>query len=274
MNELQRTGKSAAPMDVSFLPMTKDAFRSVLWLAFFAAILVSWWMMYAMATQMGLNLVGVSTGMMDMAGMPPMDSLRMLVPMWAIMMVAMMGPTFVTTLTTYERLMTSANGTRAGWIGVIAGYFVVWGAFGAGIAALQSGLMKFGWLDMFGMSTNLWITAALLIAVGWFQFTWIKEVCHGVCHAPMNYFLGYWRPGATGGLRMGLGLGAYCVVCCWGYMALGFAGGAMNLLWMGLATILMTLEKLPQVAHYVMRPVGGVLIVAGLALAGRAAGIY
>lgn len=248
--------------------------RSALWLSFFAAILLAWWMMYAMAMQMGLNWYGARVGMMDMAGMPPMDSLRMLVPMWAVMMVAMMGPTFVHTLTTYEALIKSANGSWAGWFGVVAGYFAVWIAFAVAIALLQAGLMRLGWLDMFGQSTILWATSALLVVVGWFQFTWLKEVCHGVCHAPMQYFLGNWRPGGAGGLRMGLGLGAYCVVCCWGYMALGFAGGAMNLLWMGLATLLMVLEKLPQVAHYVMRPAGALLIVAGLALAGRAAGFY
>lgn len=248
--------------------------RSTLWVAFFVAILLSWWMMYTMAMQMGLNWYGARVGMMDMAGMPPMDSLRMLVPMWAVMMVAMMGPTFVHTLTTYEALIKSANGSWAGWFGVVGGYFLVWVGFAVAIALVQAGLMRLGWLDMFGQSTAIWATAALLIVVGWFQFTWLKEVCHGVCHAPMQYFLGNWRPGGTGGWRMGLGLGAYCVVCCWGYMALGFAGGAMNLLWMGLATVLMVLEKLPQVAHYVMRPVGALLIAAGLALAGRAAGIY
>ena len=248
--------------------------RSVLWLGFFGAVLVSWWLMYAMATQMGLNWYGAQVGMMDMAGMPPMDSLAMLVPMWAVMMVAMMGPTFVTTLTTYESLIKSANGTLAGWIGLILGYFVVWVLFACIIAGTQAALMRAGWLDMFGMSTALWATAVLFILVGYFQFTWIKDVCHGVCHAPMHYFLGNWRPGGLGGLRMGLGLGAYCVVCCWGYMALGFAGGAMNLLWMGLATALMTLEKLPQVAHYTVKPVGVVLILTGLAVGGKAAGIY
>jgi predicted metal-binding membrane protein len=248
--------------------------RSVLWLSFFGAILLAWWALYLMAHQMGLNWYGLPVGVMDMADMPPMDSMAMLVPMWAIMMVAMMGPTFVATLSTYEALIISANGSRTGWLGLIVGYFVVWVAFAILIAGVQAGLMRLGWLNMFGMSTTSWVTAALLIVVGWFQFTWLKDVCHGVCHAPMHYFLGNWRPGGMGGLHMGLRLGAYCVVCCWGYMALGFAGGAMNLLWMGLATFLMTLEKLPQVAHYVMRPVGGLLIFAGLAVGSHEVGFY
>jgi predicted metal-binding membrane protein len=80
------------------------------------------------------------------------------------------------------------------------------------------------------------------------------------------YFLGQWRTGALGGLRMGLGLGAFCVGCCWGFMALGFVGGVMSLLWMGAATLFMVIEKLPQLGAFVTRPMGYALIAAGLGL--------
>ena len=65
---------------------------------------------------------------------------------------------------------------------------------------------------------------------------------------------------------MGLGLGAFCVGCCWGFMALGFVGGVMSLLWMGLATLFMVLEKLPQIGHAVTKPMGVALIFGGLAV--------
>lgn len=65
---------------------------------------------------------------------------------------------------------------------------------------------------------------------------------------------------------MGAGLGAFCVGCCWGFMSLGFVGGVMNLAWMGLATLFMILEKLPQVGHVVTKPMGALLILAGLLL--------
>ncbi len=55
---------------------------------------------------------------------------------------------------------------------------------------------------------------------------------------------------------MGLGLGAFCVGCCWGFMALGFVGGVMSLAVDGLATFFMVLEKLPQIGHYVTKPMG------------------
>ena len=82
----------------------------------------------------------------------------------------------------------------------------------------------------------------------------------------MMYFVGHWKTGFSGGLRMGLGLGVFCVGCCWGFMALGFVGGVMSLAWMGLATLFMVLEKLPSIGHYVTRPMGGLLIAAGVLL--------
>jgi predicted metal-binding membrane protein len=250
--------------------------RSALWLMFFVAILLSWWMMYAMATGMGLDLVGrpnaMAEAMRQMDPRMPMDMpmarFGPLFWMWAIMMAAMMLPTLVPTLRSYEDLIESADGTRAGWLGVLLGYFAVWVGFAGVITGVQQALLFGGVIDMLGIAKSYWFAGGLLIVVGLFQFTRAKEVCHGVCHAPMMYFLGHWKTGFTGGLRMGLSLGAFCVGCCWGFMALGFVGGVMSLLWMGLATLFMVFEKLPQVGHYVTKPMGFALIAAGIAVIG------
>ena len=245
--------------------------RSLLWLSFFVVIRAAWWVMYVMAVDMDLDLIGRPGPQADMMrNMDPRMDMYMpmarfgpLFAMWAIMMAAMMLPTMMPTLRTYEDLIASANGTWAGWLGVLTGYSLAWVGFAAAIAGVQLALLFGGVIDMLGIPTSTVFSAILLILVGGFQFTRTKEVCHSVCHSPMNYFLGHWQTGFPGGVRMGLGLGLFCVVCCWGYMALGFLGGTMNLLWMGLATLLMVLEKLPQVAHYVIKPVGVLLVGAG-----------
>ena len=237
------------------------AVRSILWLSVFGVILASWAFLYMMAMMSGVDLIGRPVGM----NMMPMETFGPLFAMWAIMMAAMMLPTMVPTLRAYEDLMQSANGTRAGWLGVLLGYAIVWLAFAALIAAAQLLLASAGLVDELGIAPT-WLSAGLLVVVGAFQFTRVKEVCHGVCHAPTMYFLGHWRTGALGGLRMGLGLGAFCVGCCWGFMALGFVGGVMSLLWMGAATLFMVIEKLPQLGAFVTRPMGYALIAAGLGL--------
>ncbi len=216
--------------------------------------------MYMMAQDMGLDFIGRPSGM-AMSTPPP--SFGALTGMWAAMMAAMMLPTMVPTLRAYEDLIISANGSQTGWLGVLGGYFIIWIGFSVMIAALQLGLLYFGIIDALGIATSPWIAGSLLVLVGLFQFTQAKETCHGVCHSPMGYFLSNWRTGFFGGGRMGLGLGIYCVGCCWGFMILGFVGGVMSLLWMGLATVFMIIEKLPQVGRYVTRPMGFMLIIAG-----------
>jgi predicted metal-binding membrane protein len=46
-------------------------------------------------------------------------------------------------------------------------------------------------------------------------------------------------------------------------MLLAFAGGTMNLVWMGIATLLMALEKLPRIGRPLTLPLGVALVSAG-----------
>jgi len=62
------------------------------------------------------------------------------------------------------------------------------------------------------------------------------------------------------------------MVCCWALMALGFIGGTMNLVWMGLATAFMVLEKLPDIGRWLTRPAGFVLFAGGAYAVARATG--
>ena len=268
--------------------------RNTFWLTFFIAILLSWWWLYLMSQSMNMDFFGrmsMDSSMSQMETMSSMsseqstegmasmgqmsDGMKMdnsmmrffpLLGMWLVMMSAMMFPTMVPTLKSYEDLMSSADGTRIGWLGLLVGYSLVWVTFSIVITSVQLGLLSLNFIDMMGKAKSIWVSSALLIIAGLFQFTRAKEICHGVCHSPMSYFLGYWRTGFNGGLRMGLGLGAYCLGCCWLFMVLGFAGGVMNFLWMGLATLFMVLEKLPAIGHYVIKPMGVILIVSGVLL--------
>ena len=235
--------------------------RTTLWLSFFGAILGAWALMISMAQMSGVDWIGRPVGM----NMMPMTTLGALFPMWAIMMAAMMMPTLVPTLSSYDGLIRSAGATRGGWVGVLLGFMAVWVGVALVIAVLQAMLISSGVLDDLGRAPVI-LSAVLLVVVGLYQFTRLKEVCHGVCHQPTLYFMARWRPGLAGGLRMGGGLGAFCAGCCWGFMVLGFVGGTMSLAWMAGATLLMVIEKLPQVGHVVLRPVGVALVLAGLAL--------
>jgi predicted metal-binding membrane protein len=164
----------------------------------------------------------------------------------------------------YEDLITSADGSRPGSLGVVLGFFVVWVGFAGLIAFTQYWLIEVGVLTAMGQSLSKYFSAALLLSAGVYQFTALKDRCLDHCRSPTFQFLAHWRTGFSGGVYMGLHHGAYCVACCWGLMVIGFVGGVMDLLWMGGATLLMTLEKLPQVGRYLTRPLGIGLILWGV----------
>ena len=225
--------------------------RSLFWLAFFGIVLWAWWVMFSMAT---------SPMMMP-------SKFVSLFLMWSIMMAAMMGPTFVPTMRAYEDLITSADGSRSGSLGVVLGFFAVWVGFAAIIAFAQNTLAEFGLLNAMGASVSTALSSGLLIAAGLYQFTALKQSCLKHCRSPIVQFMAHWRPGFRGGLQMGLHHGAYCVACCWGLMVIGFVGGTMDLLWMGGATLMMTLEKLESIGRWLTKPMGVSLVLWGLTVA-------
>ena len=251
------------------------AVRSIFWLVFFGSILAAWTWLYVMAVNMDIDLFGrLGPHAQMMAAMSPhmdmdmpMTSWNMLFAMWAIMMAAMMLPVMIPTLATYDLLILSANGTRLTWFGILTGYFLIWVAFAATIAVLQLILLFSGFIDIYGIAKSPTFACGILMCVGLFQFSRTKQICHGICLSPLAYFMKNWVLGLRGGIRMGLGLGVYCVCCCWGFMLLGFVGGVMNLLWMGLATIFMVLEKMPQIGRALTKPLGFALILGAVTLA-------
>ena len=72
---------------------------------------------------------------------------------------------------------------------------------------------------------------------------------------------------------MGLSHGSSCVGCCWALMALLFVGGVMNIWWILGLTLYVAAEKLAPGGERMARPLGGVLVLAGLGLAAKASGL-
>jgi len=152
---------------------------------------------------------------------------------------------------------------------LVMGYALVWVAGSALGAAAQMALSRVGVLAADGSSLSVWLTTALLVAAGLYQLSILKAACLAKCRMPLTYFMGRWAPGLPRAFRMGAELGLICFGCCWALMALAFVGGTMNLVWMGLATLFMVLEKLPQLGRPLTRPAGFALIGAGVVLALR-----
>ena len=235
--------------------------RAGLWSGFFALVLTGWALLWVMGREAasyqaayGLDwwIELCRTGAAGAAFGP-------LAAMWAVMAAAMMAPTIVPVLTTYLDL---PHARAAGFAALLAGYLAVWGGAALGFAALQQGLAGQGWIAPTGASLSHGLNAALFALAGSWQFSDLKGRCLSRCRAPLMFLIAHWRDGVAGAAAMGLRLGAVCLGCCWALMALALVGGMANLLWMGLATLLMVVEKLPEAGHWLTRPLGWALLVA------------
>ncbi|WP_420002682.1 DUF2182 domain-containing protein [Arenibacterium sp. LLYu02] len=233
------------------------------WLMLFGGILLCWAALFAMSVPQDLRAAGAVYGAefwLTLCTMTPdaAGAARMVL-MWVLMSAAMMAPTALPAFATYDDLSRSAEGTRFG--DLVAGYLLVWIGFSLMAAGLQLVLLRADLISVFGDSRSGLLSALLLLIAGGYQFTPLKTQCLSKCRRPLVFFMQHWDEGA---FRNGLRLGAVCLGCCWALMLLAFVGGVMNLAFMGLATVFMVLEKLPEIGRWLTRPMGVVLCASGL----------
>ena len=235
------------------------------WLALFGLILGAWVMLYAMALPADLRasarIFGAEFWESLCTVTPDAAGFGRVVLMWALMAAAMMAPTALPAFATYEDL---GRSTQVTFGALVAGYLIVWLGFSLLAGGLQMALFGAGLVSAFGDSLSVWLSAGLLMIAGLYQFSPVKEACLSKCRAPLTFFMAHWDEGP---LRNGVRLGLVCLGCCWALMLLAFVGGVMNIAFMGLATLIMVIEKLPAYGRLLTRPLGAVLIAAGLFLA-------
>jgi predicted metal-binding membrane protein len=244
---------------------------AALWGVFFALVLAGWAVMWVMAQDravwsgpVGLALLAdLCAAGAGEAGWPALAG------MWAAMAAGMMLPSAAPAIATWVRLPPAASGGAAGTAALVAGYLAVWLAAAGGFAAVQGTLARAALVGPDGASRVPALSAFLFALAGAYQFSRLKTACLRRCRMPLTVFVEHWRPGLGGAFAAGLRLGILCLGCCVALMALAFVGGMASLGWMGLATVLMVLEKLPRAGARLTRPLGWVLLAAaGLAAAG------
>lgn len=232
------------------------------WVFLFALILGGWsalWLMAVPAETRELGQIyGAEFWISLCLATPDLSGYPSLFLMWALMSAAMMLPTALPAFATYEDLGAS---TDTNLVKLVTGYLVVWLGFAFVAAGLQIALFHIGLLDGFGTSQSAIFSAALLAVAGGYQFSPIKEACLSKCRMPLTFFMERWEDGP---FHMGLSLGAICLGCCWALMLLGFVGGVMSLAFMGLATVIMIIEKMPTIGKYISIPLGVVLLAASI----------
>jgi predicted metal-binding membrane protein len=225
-----------------------------------AVSLAGWAVLTWMAVDMGHPLVELT-----MPGSSDWSSANLLAMllMWAVMMAAMMLPPALPMILAFVQLSTR-GGERARGRFFVAAYLAVWTFFSVAATALQWALQAMDWVDPMIVSTSPWLTGALLVIAGTYQFSPLKRICLAHCRTPFGFLMGEWKPGLAGAFRMGLRHGLFCAGCCWAVMALLFVGGVMNLAWIAALSIVVALEKMAPRGEQLAAVLGVVLLVAGL----------
>jgi len=195
--------------------------------------------------------------------------------MWAVMMVGMMVPSAGPTTLVYAAVARKA--AREGHVvaptaAFVGGYVTMWTLFSAAATLAQWALDQAALLSPMMVARSPLVGALLLGAAGLFQLTPAKEACLRQCRSPAEFIAAHWRSGPSGAFGMGLIHGAFCLGCCWALMGLLFLGGVMNLVWIAAITAFVMVEKLLPGGLVTARLSGAAMLIAGLALALRAAG--
>jgi len=189
--------------------------------------------------------------------------------MWLAMTAIMMTPVVYPWLRALNRV--AAGGAVSSVTPFLGGYMLAWAGFSAVAAAVHFALAAAALPVPLGMRAPE-PSAAALILTGAFQFTALKEACLSHCRSPAGFLLTHWKPGAAGHTRLGFAHGLHCVGCCWALMALALVVGMADLVWMGLLMAVMLAETALPFGARLSRPLGAVLIAAGVVvlLMGRA----
>jgi predicted metal-binding membrane protein len=191
-------------------------------------------------------------------------ALLVALPMWAAMVLAMMLPTAGPMILTYAEIADTA--ARKGEpvvspLMLTAGYLAVWLGFAFPAALAQGALASAGLAD--GERAGPLLAGFIFIGAGLYQFSALKRACLTLCQRPFPFLFANWTTERLGVFRLGLRQGLYCVGCCWAMMALMFAVGAMNAVWMAMLGVAMIVEKLSSGARW-SNAIGAVLLALGI----------
>jgi predicted metal-binding membrane protein len=163
----------------------------------------------------------------------------------------------------YAQGVAADGGDRVGLrvAGMVTGYLLSWVAVGCAALGLSQAADR---LAGSHPDAAVYAGSVVLAVAGVYQLTSSKHACLSRCRSPFSPLFSLRRQrGPLRDLRAGIVHGAYCVGCCWALMAALIALGIMDLRWMALLALVITLERtLPRPAPVVWATSAGLLALA------------
>jgi len=185
---------------------------------------------------------------------------------WVLMIVAMMLPSSIPLVMTFGALVRRRRRPGRLVLLLLAGYLLVWGAFGLGAwladRVVHAAVDALPWLAEHPQL----IIATTLAGAGLWQFSPLRDRCLEECRSPLGFVINRWRGTSERieALRMGIAHGAFCVGCCWSLMLVMFGVGLASLSAMLVLGGMTAIEKNLPSGRRLTRPVGILLILAAV----------
>ena len=250
------------------MSMSKEFSQINNWIIFYSVLLLAWIGIAVMALESLLtsnaNIVKI---VLEICSSSVSDlNLIGVFFMWLLMSIAMMSPTIIPTLKTYEDILENGGKRENSFWWFIAGFMAVWTIFSVLMSLVQVLLGKLYLLNDQGVFVSSLVSSSFLVLAGLYQLSSYKQACLIKCQRPFTFFLQNWKSGYAGSFNMGSSIGLYCLGCCWALMALAFVGGVMNIVLMAIMTLFMILEKVPDYGKYISKPLSLILIGSGTVL--------
>ena len=238
------------------------------WIIFYTVLLIAWIAIVVMALESLLpNNANFVTRVVEICSNSVSDlNIIGVFFMWFLMSIAMMSPTIIPTLKTYEDILESGGKRENSFWWFITGFLSIWMIFSILMSLTQVFLGRLYLLNDQGAFVSSLISSGFLVLAGLYQLSSYKEACLIKCQRPFTFFLQKWKSGNSGSFNMGVSIGLFCLGCCWALMALAFVGGVMNLAFMAIMTFFMMLEKIPDYGKYISKPLSLILIGSGTVL--------
>ena len=187
---------------------------------------------------------------------------------WTVMTVAMMLPTSVPLIATFDTIAGQRPDRSLLVALVVIGYLVTWVLLGlvfysAGMIVQRLAVTS-GWLQTHGSVGG----AGLFLVAGLYQFSPLKYRCLDKCRSPLSFVLGHWQGqhDRRNALWLGVHHGLFCVGCCWALMLLMFAVGVGNLGWMLALGAVMAVEKNVPWGRRLSAPLGVLLVIGSVTI--------
>jgi len=247
--------------------LTRD--RVAIWIGLAGITLMSWLYLFDMAGNMGGMNAAAPMVMEPVSTAWTATDARIMFAMWWIMMIGMMLPSAAPMILTFATINRKKREREQPFVPTTifaSGYLAAWGGFSIFATAAQWGLQEAALITPMLVANNSILAGAIFIGAGIYQWTPLKHMCLKNCRSPLNYIIKSWRGGHRGAFVMGWQHGLYCLGCCWLVMAILFAVGVMNLIWIGIIAAFVFVEKLFPAGEWIARLSGILMIGAGIYL--------